>query len=170
MPQAHFALSIIYLRQGRHDEAEAAARDAVKNDPNYADGYTQLANILASKGEGERAVEIIRHAIRLNPRYTAPYVEVLGRAFFVMRRYDQAIDQFVDCISRDPESLTCRRGLAAAYGLSGRTNDAEWEAQEILSRDPDLTLQNDDYGLQFQNPEHRDLYFSGLRVAGIPEN
>lgn len=169
LPQAHFALSVIYMRRGLHDEAEAAAREAVKYDPNYADGHAQLANVLAYAGRASEALDMIQMAMRLNPRFSAPYIEVQGRAYFILRRYDQAIGQFVDCVSRDPESLTCRRFLAAAYGLAGRMEDAKWQAEEILSRDPDLTLQNDDHGLQFKNPDQRDLYYSGLRIAGIPE-
>ena len=39
-------------------DAIASARQAVKYDPNYADGYGQLANVLAYAGEGVEAVQL----------------------------------------------------------------------------------------------------------------
>ncbi len=53
LPQVHFALSIIYRMQGRHDDAIAAARRAIALDPNYADGYGVLGLSLIYAGDPE---------------------------------------------------------------------------------------------------------------------
>jgi adenylate cyclase len=168
LPQGYFAMSIARLRQGRHEEALAAAREAIKFDPNYADGYVALANVLFFSGEGEEAEVMMRKAMELNPRYSAAYIDILGRAFFVMGRYDEAISEFRECVSRNPESLTCHVFLAAAYGLTGRIEDAQWETEEVLTLEPDYSLRTDTIAPQIRKTEDRERFQSGLRQAGIP--
>jgi len=169
LPQGHFSLAIAYLRQRRHDDALAAARKAVRYDPNYSDGYAALANILTYTGEGEEAARLMRHAMKLNPRYSAAYIDILGRAYFSMGQYDKAIAELGECISRDPAAFLCHTFLAAAYGLTGRLEEARWQAQEVLSLDPGFSLRTDIIAPQYRNAEHGRPYQSGLRMAGIPE-
>jgi len=169
LPQGHFAMAIAYLRQGRHDEALAAARDAVRYDPNYADGYAALANVLFFSGDGEGAEAAMRRAMRLNPRYSGAYIDILGRAYFAMGRYDRAIAELRECTARDPALITCHAFLAAAYSLVGRLADAQWEAQEILGLEPDYSLAADGVSPQFRNADDSERYREGLRLAGIPD-
>ena len=169
LPQAHFARAVALQRYGRHDEAITSARKAVAYDPNYADGYAALSNVLFYSGDGAAAEQAIREAMRLNPRFSAPYIELLGRAYFMMGRYDEAIGPIRDCISRDPGALTCHVYLAAVYGLTGQTGEAEWEAEEVLGLEPGYSLKTDIIATQFRNPEDRERYQSGLRRSGIPE-
>jgi len=170
LPQGHFAMAIALLRQGRHDEALAAARNAVKYDPNYADGYAALANVLFFSGDGQGAEAAMRHAMRLNPRYSGAYIDILGRAYFIMGNYDRAIAELRECVSRDPNLISCRAFLAATYALAGRVADAQWEAQEILGLKPGYTLETDSVSPQFRDVADRERYLSGLRLAGVPEN
>jgi len=169
LPQGHFAMAIAYLRQGRHEEALAAANKAIHYDPNYSDAYAALSNILFFSGDGEDAVRMMRQAMRLNPRYSAAYIDILARAYFVMEQYDRAIDEGNECIERDPTLITCHIFLAAAYADAGRITDAQWHAQEVLALEPGFTLATDSVPVQFKRPEDRERYKSALRKAGIAE-
>ena len=169
LPQAHFAMAIAWLRKGEHDKARTAAESAIRNDPNYSDGYAALANILFFSGEGEAAVGMMRRAMRLNPRYSAAYIDILGRAYFVLGEYEQAIAEFRECITRDPALITCHSFLAATYALMGRIGEAQWEADEIRGLEPGFTLKSDNVIPQFLRREDRERYRDGLRKAGIAE-
>jgi hypothetical protein len=59
--------------------------------------------------------------------------------------------------------------LAVVYGLDGRIEEAQWEAEEIMGLEPDYSLKTDAIAMQFRNPEDKERYQSGLRQAGIPE-
>jgi adenylate cyclase len=170
LPQAHFAMAIAWLRKGEHDKARTSAERAVRYDPNYSDGYAALSNILFFSGDGEGAVRAMRRAMRLNPRYSAAYIDILGRAYFVLGDYEKAITEFRECIARDPALITCHSFLAATYGLMGRIDEAQWEAEEIRGLEPDFTLKTDNVVPQFLVRENRDRYRDGLRRAGIPES
>jgi len=169
LPQAHFAIAIAHLREARHDEALAAARKAVRYDPNYSDGYAALANVLLYSGEGVEAETAMTRAMQLNPRYSAAYIDLMARIHFVMGRYDKAIAGFGECIERDPALITCRIFQASAYGLTGRIEEAQWQAQEILGMEPRFTLKTDIVAPQFLKPADRERFQDGLRRAGIAE-
>lgn len=169
LPQGHFALAVAYLRSGQHREALASARQSVRYDPNYSDGYAVLASILSYTGQGVGAESNIRRAMSLNPRYSAAYIDILGRAQFVQGNHASARKSFEQCTRRDPAFLTCRVFLAGIYGIQGRKEDAEWQAQEIFNLRPGFKLSTNAITRQFEGSRYRDTLHSGLRVAGISE-
>src|SRR5215207_1748027 len=58
---------------GRHREALELYRQAVRLDPNFAEGYWGLGSALVGLGEHEEALEAFRQALRLKPELTAVY-------------------------------------------------------------------------------------------------
>ena len=66
------------------------------------------------------------------------YFMILGRAYFFAGDQDQAIINLREAASRNPEMLEVRIFLAAALERSGRHEEADWEAQEILAIRPDF--------------------------------
>jgi hypothetical protein len=61
----------------------------------------------------------------------------------------------------DPSNPQPYRFLAACYAHMGRLDDA----REIVGRLRAITPLVVPSGSQFRNPEHRELYLSGLRLA-----
>ena len=169
LPQSHFSVAVAYLRRGQHQKALMAARASVIHDPNYSDGYAILASILGYEGNGDEAESSIRRAMLLNPRYSAAYIDILGRAQFAKGDNKAAIENFQKCIERDSSALTCRLFLAAALSLIGRQEDAEWQAQEILGQQPKFRLSTNSVTPQFRRPKDRDRILSLLRKVGLPE-
>jgi adenylate cyclase len=167
--QVHFALGVIYTVQKRHDEAIAAALKAIALYPNYADGYAQLAQDLFYAGEPEASLEAVRKAMRLDPRHPFFYVWIVGQNYMLQQRYGEAVEEFKKVLWQNPEFPGARLTLASTYGLMGRIEDAEWEAEEILTLLPDFTLAQERERVPFKNPEHLERYIAGLRKAGLPE-
>jgi tetratricopeptide (TPR) repeat protein len=168
LPVVHFALSAAYSYLKRHDEGIAAAQRAVELDSNYADGYAQLAVSLNYAGRPEAGLAAIRKAMRLNPRRPFYYVWILGQSHFFMGRTEQAAAQFEKVVESNPHFPPGHLSLAAAYGVLDRVEDAEWEAEEVLTLLPDLTLERVRQSDSYRDPAHMDLYVNGLRKAGLP--
>ena len=59
--------------------------------------------------------------------------------------------------------------MIAVYGLLGRTDDAEWEIEELLAELPDFSVAEEEKRTRYQRPEDRARYVEGLRKAGLPE-
>ncbi len=169
IPQVFFALGGVYTRQKRFDDAVAASRRAIELDTNYADGYAQLAGTLIQAGQPEEGLEAVRKAIRLNPDLPFFYLDLVGRANFMLGRYDDAAKAYAKVVERNPAFLSAHRGLAASYAYLGKMDEAEWQANEVLALQPDFSLEKELLSNPFKRPEDTKRYIEGLRRAGLPE-
>ena len=86
---------------------------------------------------------------------------VMGTAYFFKRRFDEAASKLLLAIQDNPGSPTAYRFLAACYAHMGRLD----EARAIVARLRAITPQVVPSNLPFRNPEDRELFLSGLRLA-----
>ena len=103
----------------RLDEAEPHARRAIELDPNSADGYTGLGNVLEFKGRPEEAVPLYTRAYRLDPQWDMA-LHFMGRALLALGRLDEAETALKKRLTFAPRSDMSRFYLACIYGRTGR--------------------------------------------------
>ena len=84
-------MSHVYLWRKQHVQAIAEQERAIALNPNDADGYADLAEILAWAGRPEDALGLVEKAMRLNPHYPANNLFILGFAYSTMERYEEAM-------------------------------------------------------------------------------
>ena len=168
LPQTHFARSNAYRALRRLDEATAAAQRAIALDPNYADAYAALAITLNYAGQPEAGIDAVRKSMRLNPRYSFFMVWILAQGYYLLGHYDKAIAELQKVVESNPSFVQGHKLLAAAYGQVGKVEDAEWEAEEVLTLLPDFSIEEESRRAPYRSPglEH---YIDGLRKAGLPE-
>jgi len=65
--QAHLALGFVSVWQKHYDQAIAEAQQAIALNPNDAEGYAALGDILNYAGRPAEVREVMEHAIRLDP-------------------------------------------------------------------------------------------------------
>jgi TolB-like protein len=169
VPQVHFSVSLVYWQKGRIEESLDAVYRALEVEPNYADGFAQLAAVLVYVGRYQESLEAIHQAMRLNPRHPFFYIAITGRAHFALGDYATAATHFEQALERNPDFVVARRELAAAYAHLGRIDDAEWEVAEILALQPDFSLSDERQRVIFQRGDDMARYIDGLRKAGVPE-
>jgi adenylate cyclase len=176
-PLAHQVASAMLLHSQQYDEAIAEAKRAIAGDPNDADGYVALANVLSFTGRANEALELVERAIRLNPNYPPHYLYQLGLARFGMKRLDEAAASLERAIALNPDDYWSQRLLLATYGLLGRKVNAAKLLDEIkgreqrgllASRDP-LTVTASTYSYPFAIRADGERFADGLRKAGVPE-
>ena len=97
------------------------------------------------------------------------YTWILGHAHFLMEQYEEAIPLFEKVIESNPQYQDGHLALAATYGLLGRIDDAEWEAEELLTLQPGFTLADNLRRTPYKNPADLERWIEGLRKAGLPE-
>ena len=168
-PQAYWALGYVNLLQKNYDAAAEAAKQAVKLAPSYADGYGLLAFINNSQGNAEDAVRHIAKAMSLNPYYTYEYPSNLGRAYYTLGKYDEAIQYLKDAIQRNENSLHPRLYLAASYVRLGQLEDAKWEITQTEILNPTTTISLLANTLAIKDRQQLDLFLEDLRKAGLSE-
>jgi adenylate cyclase len=167
VPWFHRRLSEVYLRQKRHAPALAAAERAVALDPNDGHNYVVLAQVLSYTGQPEKAIGLVKKAMRLNPQYPDWYVLVLGWSYALLERYEEAIAALQSLLARNPEHLFAHLRLAAIYSAAGREAEARAEAAEVLRIDPEFSLEWLRPRLPFQEPAALDRHLATLRQTGL---
>jgi tetratricopeptide (TPR) repeat protein len=135
---------------------------ALALNPNYARGWLVSGILRAWAGQPDIAIEHVDASLRLSPRArVGTQLVVIGAAHFLARRFDEAVPKLLLAIQDDPSHPNPHRYLAACYAHMGRLD----EAREMVARLHSITsvvVPNANY---FRNPEHRELFLSGLRLA-----
>jgi class 3 adenylate cyclase/TolB-like protein len=176
---AHFADGFIRRAKGDHPGALDAFDRAVQLDPNFARARAQKANQLVLLGQPEEALPMVLQAIRLSPLDPAigGFYWITGRAYFVMKKYKDAIVWLRKAAEVSPFWFN-RAYLLAAYALTGQHQNPEGLAAltEYNSSFSQYTLQRlaEIYEKEFPHTDPnvqasiQELY-RGLRLAGVPE-
>jgi adenylate cyclase len=135
---------------------------ALAVNPSFARGW-QISGVLRLwAGEPDTAIEHAQTALRLSPnaRFGTPAL-LIGTAYLVSRRFDEAIPKLLLAIQEDPSLPVTYRNLAACYAHMGRLGKAQETVKRLCAISPVVVPSV----LPFRNPEHRDLVLSGLRLA-----
>jgi adenylate cyclase len=135
--------------------------------PSYARGWLLSAVLRNWAGASDIAIDHAKKSLRLSPRArVGPSVFVVGFAHFLNRRFSEALPELMLATQEDPSYPGPYRVLAACYAYLGRLDDARAIVERLRTTTsvvmPDTR--------QLRNPEHRELFLSGLRLAaGEPE-
>ncbi len=135
---------------------------ALSLNPSYARGWYVSGILRLWAGQADLAIEHVETSLRLSPReHISSPLTAIGEAYFLMRQFDDAVSKLLLSIQESPGYLHSYRILAACYAHMGRFD----EAQAIVARLRAVTPQVMPSDLPWRNPEHRELFLSGLRLA-----
>ncbi len=154
---------------GLHDETIAAAGRTVELQPGDADSHAFLARCLMWSGKAEEAIEEAQTALRLDRHYVeGPYLNMLGRAYFGAKRYEDAIEAYArNVVGGGPSSAPLTDHWAAAYALVGRVDEARELFQEVLRERPGITLSQIQSVRETLSDTELEPLTDGLRKAGV---
>jgi len=162
----HRILAALKLRQDDHDKAAYHQARALSLNPNDDLIVVQQGELLTWLGRAEEGIEWIRKAMRLNPFHPARFWSHLGRAYFVARRYAEAIDAVQHINTIDHFHLASLAGCFAMLGDEAQTRS---HTAETLKRKADFSVARDyiptlHYKRESDLAHHRD----SLLKAGLP--
>ena len=100
--------------------------------------------------------------MRLSPRERmGSPLSLMGLAYFFRRQYEEAKAKLLLAIQDNPGHPPAYRHLAACYAHMGQLD----EARAIVAQLRAITLVIVPSVVPYRNPENRELYLSGLRLA-----
>jgi class 3 adenylate cyclase/TolB-like protein len=140
LPEIHWVLGYVKAQQRHHREALAHLDAALALDPRFADALALKGGIKTYIGKPRETIPLLRQAMRLNPAAGYLYFMTLGRAYFFIGDYEQAIINLREAVSRNPTSLEVHIYLAASLQLGGDADEAEWQAAEVQFIKPNFTV------------------------------
>jgi TolB-like protein/tetratricopeptide (TPR) repeat protein len=146
--------------------AAALVDRALMLNPSFARGWHISGVLRRWAGEPDIAIEHLEISMRLSPRARmGTSTSAVGGAYFLAWRFDEAVPKLLLAIQEDPSHPQAYRWLAACYAHMGRLEDAREIVRQLRAIGPavipDLS--------EFRNPEHRELFLSGLRLAAGEE-
>jgi adenylate cyclase len=162
----HRILAAVNLMRGDHEQAFYHQSRALQLNPNDDLIVVQQGEILTWHGRAEEGIAWVQKAMRLNPYHPERFWSHLGRAFFVARRYAEAVEALHHLPQPDPSQQAL---LAAAHVELGNEGAARKHAGELLRRDSNFHLRSYMAGQYFLKDEDRQHYREALLKAGIPE-
>jgi TolB-like protein len=158
---ANAALALAHF--GEDIEAMMALVDrALALNPSYARGWHISGLLRLMAGQPDIVIEHVEASLRLSPRArVGNSLAVVGYAHFLGRQFDQAVPRLLLAIQEDTSLPQPYRFLAACYAHMGRLD----EARAIVTRLRAITSLVIPDASNLRNPEHRELFLSGLRLA-----
>lgn len=166
-PFAYFALSTAVVWDRQLERAELEARKAISLDPNFADGYAALGMIMIYAGKAEESIVPVHTAMRIDPHYRDIFLHILALAYFHSGQYQDAEVALKRRLIRKPESDISRALLASTYGHLGATKKARSTWKELISINPNYSLEHRRKMLPYKNDADFDGILDGLRKAGV---
>jgi adenylate cyclase len=165
--RTHGLLSFIYSHNREYDRAIAEGERALVLDPNVAEAHEQYARCLVYADRSKEAIPIIQKAIRLNPHGSTSAFAVLGLAYTLTDRFEEAVSAYQQAILRSPDNIFAHLCLASAYIRMGQEKEAGLEAAEVLRINPNFSLENFAKALPFKDQSVVDRFTGDLRKAGL---
>jgi adenylate cyclase len=162
LPDDHNNFGNILTFQGQHDASIAAYERALALNPNQVPWRFAVALVYA--GQHERAIEVARACMRLDPFYPPHAPGWLGFAYFMRKRYSEALPPLLESTSRAPGWQAGHLFLAATYARLGEIDRARAVVAEMLRLIPEYRPLN-----LYKRPEDAEHFFGALRLAGLPE-
>ena len=168
LPQAHASLGVVLAWKRQHDAAVAEFEKAMALNPNFTDWRTAIALVYA--GQSERAVEVLKAHMRLDPFYVPLAPHWLGLAHYTLRQYSEALAALSECALRAPHYGAVHLWLAATHARMGQMDAARDEAGKVLTLDPGFTIERVAKStIAFKHKQAEDDCFEAMRLAGLPD-
>ncbi|HJU09967.1 MAG TPA: tetratricopeptide repeat protein, partial [Candidatus Binataceae bacterium] len=130
--------------------------------PSSAYGWFWSGVLRLYAGQYDIAIKHIEQSMRLNPldRMGAPLTAIAAAHFF-KREFEICLAKLHASIQERPGYAMSYRLLAACYAHMGRPEEARAAVERLRA----LTSVTAPPVLPIRNREHRELLFSGLRLA-----
>jgi tetratricopeptide (TPR) repeat protein len=137
---------------------------AVALHPSFARGWYIAGMLRNFAGQQEAAIERLETAQRLSPRGRVGFVGLyIGIAYFLMRRFQEAAPRLLVAIQDEPEHTAAYRWLTSCYAHMGRLDLARALLARLREINPRAIYPTNPE--QYRNPEQRELFVSGVRMA-----
>jgi adenylate cyclase len=136
---------------------------ALELNPSFALGWQWSGWLRLWAGELDVAIGHFETSMRLNPlQGRADYYLGIGICHFFAGQFEDASASLLLSLQEGPAWVPTHRFLASCYAHLGRFD----EARKTVARLRTLTTEVVPSATHWRNREHRELYLSGLRLAG----
>jgi TolB-like protein len=148
------------------DGAIALIDRSLALNPSFAWGWHVSGWLRLFAGQPDLAIKHFSNSTRLSPRgQRMETLTGIGVGHLLSRRFGEAVSVLRVSLAEFPHFAPTYRYLASAYAHLGRLDDAREIVRRLRAITPLVVLPV----TPLRNPEHRELFLSGLRLAAGEE-
>jgi len=162
----HRILAAVNITKNNFEQASYHQNRALELNPNDDLIVVQQGELATWLGQAEEGVDWIQRAMRLNPFHPPRFWSHLGRAYFVARRYPEALEALQHVTTSEPLHLAM---LAACHAQAGNEGLARECAAELLKRQPSFKVSEYLSLLHYKEARDADHHRDALLKAGFSE-
>ncbi|MFQ5995728.1 MAG: adenylate/guanylate cyclase domain-containing protein [Acidiferrobacterales bacterium] len=162
---AYRLLGYVYLPRRQYDLARRVLDRAIELNPNDWESRAFWGSVMLYTGRPEEAIHAYETTLRFNPSMDIDRLFELGLAYYLEKRYDDAIGTLEQGVGRNPDHPFLHIALAAAYAQADRSEDATRAAAKVRRLHPFFEVTS--FDTRFRNPTDRAHIAEGLRKAGL---
>jgi TolB-like protein/class 3 adenylate cyclase len=158
---ANAAYTLAYFGEDIY-AAVALVDRALEINQSFARGWQQSGWLRLWAGQPNLAIAHFETSLRLSPREhrSSPFMGI-GVGHFFAGRFEEARRMLLLSLQEKPNWVPTYRFLASCYAQMGRLE----EARDAVKRIRDLSNVTVPGATHWRNPDHRELFLSGLRLA-----
>jgi adenylate cyclase len=161
---AHRIMAAVHLVFERFEQCQYHQQRALSLNPNDDLVVVQQGEILTWCGEAQEGIGWILKAMRLNPYHPERFWGHLARAYFVARRYAEALDALRHFSAPDAALLVLKAACQARLGdLAG----ARSCAADALGRTPPFAFDEYVAALHYRHEADAAHHLESLALAGL---
>jgi tetratricopeptide (TPR) repeat protein len=134
---AHFVQGMSFEENGEMDKALAEYRKVLDVDPGQADLASRVALLLTRQDDFPQAIDVLKDAVKANPKATEPLLQLAFIYAKYMRRTDQALDYVNKAIAVNPQDFDAYERLCEIMLAAGD------EKKALQALDRAATMQSD---------------------------
>jgi len=166
-----YTLFGLYLDKAYYPEAEKIFNSLIKNHPYTITAFEDLARLKMAQDDYSGAAEIYERTLKILPPLDHPYLnpvhraqinlygvrinEALGQVYFLMKKYDLALQAFEDGLKFDPARATIYKKIADIFYVQGKLDQAiAWNKRGLMLNPADY---NWPLALSFLYRDKKDL-------------
>lgn len=124
---------------GEMDKALEAYRRVLNVDPGQAELASRVAALLTRQDEFPQAIDILKDAVKANPKAAEPYLQLAFIYAKYLKKTDQGVDYVNRAIALDPTNIDAYERLYEIYMAAGdekKSRQALERATRVPSADP----------------------------------
>jgi tetratricopeptide (TPR) repeat protein len=140
---ARFVEGMAFEENGEMERALEAYRKVLNVDPGQSELASRVAGLLIQQDDFPQAIDVLKDAIKANPKSAEPYQQLAFIYTRYLKRTDQAIEYANRAIALNPGDIEGYQRLVEielAAGQERRALEALDRALKVQSRDPNFWL------------------------------